>query len=47
LGFTAILINNSVVAVIEAGKAVVIANSEEGRTIPLVISFGKDVDVES
>ena len=35
---------NSVVAVIEAGKPVVIANSEGGRTTPSVISFSKDGD---
>ncbi len=35
---------NSVVAVMEAGKPVVITNSEGSRTTPSVISFSKDSD---
>ena len=33
---------NSVVAVMEGGQAVVIANEEGGRTTPSVVSFGED-----
>ncbi|MGB8698373.1 MAG: molecular chaperone DnaK, partial [Thermosynechococcaceae cyanobacterium] len=33
---------NSVVAVMEGGKPVVIANAEGGRTTPSVVGFGKD-----
>ena len=33
---------NSVIAVMEGGKPVVIANLEGGRTTPSVVGFGKD-----
>ncbi len=33
---------NSVIAVMEGGKPVVIANAEGGRTTPSVVAFGKD-----
>src|SRR6266496_842038 len=33
---------NSVVAVLENGEPVVIANAEGGRTTPSVVGFGKD-----
>lgn len=33
---------NSVIAVLEGGKPVVIANAEGSRTTPSVVAFGKD-----
>ena len=40
---------NSVVGVIEAGRPIVIANSEGSRTTPSIIGFTKDkgVDVDN
>jgi len=35
---------NSVVAVMEAGQPVVIANEEGGRTTPSVVAFGDDAE---
>lgn len=32
---------NSCVAILEAGKALVISNSEGGRTTPSIVGFGK------